>query len=111
MKRRRNQDPLKESLKDVVRRLTDLEDACGGKFTIEALVATGLDFVLLKDTKYRRDTSETSRCYHEGSFTRRGLLLRFHRTNDRVSICTSAREPHLYLWVVREVLFLTSPAT
>lgn len=47
MKRRRCDDPLKESVDEVIHRLTEWEDACGGKFTIESSITKGIDFVIL----------------------------------------------------------------
>lgn len=48
MKRRRTEDPLTVSVNEVVRRVTDWEDACGGKFTVQTEVVKGEDYVLLK---------------------------------------------------------------
>lgn len=48
MKRRRTDDPLTVSVNDVVRRVADWEDACGGKFTVQTEVVKGEDYVLLK---------------------------------------------------------------
>lgn len=48
MKRRRTEDPLTVSVNQVVRMVTDWEDACGGKFTVETKVVTGEDYVLLQ---------------------------------------------------------------
>lgn len=48
MKRRRTEDPLTVSVNEVVRRVADWEDACGGKFTVQTEVVKGEDYVLLK---------------------------------------------------------------
>ena len=48
MKRRRTEDPLTVSVNEVVRRVADWEDACGGKFTVQTEVIKGEDYVLLK---------------------------------------------------------------
>jgi hypothetical protein len=48
MKRRRTEDPLTVSVNEVVRRVADWEDACGGKFTVQTEVIKGEDYVILK---------------------------------------------------------------
>lgn len=48
LKRRRiADDPLRVSMDEVVYRVTDWEDACGGRYTIETSVVEGLDYALL----------------------------------------------------------------
>lgn len=48
MKRRRIEDPLTISVNEVVRRVVDWEDACGGKFTVQTEIVKAEDYVLLK---------------------------------------------------------------
>ena len=47
-KRRRTEDPLNTSVNTVVREVTNWEDACGGKFTVETKIIKGEDYIMLR---------------------------------------------------------------
>lgn len=92
MKRRRTDDPLTVSVNEVVRRVADWEDACGGKFTVETEVIKGEDYVLLKvfnvdEVKVRDLVTLLEDVRHAVScrcdFSEETILFRFEENNKR----------------------------
>lgn len=92
MKRRRTDDPLTVSVNEVVRRVADWEDACGGKFTVETEVVKGEDYVLLKvfnvdEVKVRDLVTLLEEVTHAVSckcdFSEETVLFRFEENNKR----------------------------